>query len=80
VESKNSKMAQLCSAYDLAQEASRDPSRSGSRDYHLRLVTDTRRGIEAEAGRLLREIPDPPAVAELTYFNTWFVRRGGWSA
>jgi hypothetical protein len=76
---KNS-ISQLCVTYDQAQEASRDPSRRGSRDYYLGVVTGTRGEIEAEAGRLLRCLPDPSTVAELTYFNTWFARRGGWSA
>lgn len=78
-------IAQLCFTYDRAQKASRDPKRYDRRDHYTNILHDYRKAIRATVDKLMTEthkrmyVSDVSVqVAELTYFNTWFNRRGGW--
>jgi hypothetical protein len=90
----STKIANLCLAYDGALSASRDPKCRERQDYYLALVVTTRKSIEQMVNTLMVIVRNggtttdghsavycdvPLSVAELTYFNTWFNLRGGWS-
>lgn len=92
------KIAHLCSAYDQAQSASRDPTRRDDQEYFLKILDFSRGEIKNLVDSLQSQIAqesdvsddcrDRPVrssannelllLAELTYFNTWLHRRGGW--
>ena len=72
-----------CFTYDEAQKASRDPARRDKLEEHLKIIGQTRAEIEDRVDHVMARIENVMDVsdelAELTYFNTWFNRRGGWS-
>jgi hypothetical protein len=78
-------VAQLCLAYEKAQNASRDPSQIENRSELLSVAMDKRNEIESlldvemgilATGHTIERVVE--ATAELAYFSAWLGRRGGW--
>jgi hypothetical protein len=79
------KIAQLCFTYDQAQERARDPESRANQEYYLAVMGAKRTAIDvllddmlSRVGSALYDGDVSALVVELTYFNTWFNRRGGW--
>lgn len=87
-------IAELCQTYDRSQEAARDPSRRDDINHQLEIIWQSRKRIESLVSVLMEQVSNPAGddfiseasktrmferIATLTYFNTWFNSRGGWS-
>jgi hypothetical protein len=72
----------LCAAYDEAQAKSRDLNCRAEQDHPLVTLHERRKEIERVVDVLMSQIAatEEMETPELVYFNSWFNRRGGWSA
>lgn len=79
-------VAELCLAYDVAQNASRDPKQIEKRSGLLEQVVSLQKEIEGlldvemalmAGGHTIERVVE--STAELTYFSVWMTRRGGWA-
>jgi hypothetical protein len=79
------KVAQSCFTYDRASLACRDPERRRELDHFLEVRSEHRHRIMQFVAERMSELATEcsvecrgDAIAELTYFNSWLLCRGGW--
>jgi hypothetical protein len=80
------KIVQLCSDYNRVQLDTRDPRLYKKRESLLVKLDNHKTAIEQRVMALMLQLGElmtvrnvSVQVAELTYFNTWYNDRGGWT-